>query len=87
MLILRHETCSSASVDLLNERQVPRELPVALTTREWGGVPYYETSARKNINVEGVFEDVLRQIIRAKTRTEEIKRREKERRKKKCVIL
>jgi len=49
--------------DLIQERQVPRDVGVALSGL-WGGVPYYETSARKRVNVEEVFEDVLRQIIR-----------------------
>lgn len=51
-------------VDLTSERQVAREIPVALTTQTWGGTPYYETSARKDLNVAPVFEDVLRQIVR-----------------------
>ena len=37
-------------MDLVNERQVRRETAVNLS-REWGGVPYYETSSRREINV------------------------------------
>jgi len=37
-------------LDLVNERQVRRETAVNLS-REWGGVPYYETSSRREINV------------------------------------
>jgi GTPase SAR1 family protein len=74
---------------LPDQRRVPREIPVALTTQTWGGVPYYETSARRNINVANVFEDVLRQIIRQKTANEEERRKVKERKKSrmKCIIL
>ncbi|CAD6584892.1 MAG: Ras- protein rsr1 [Cyphobasidiales sp. Tagirdzhanova-0007] len=76
-------------IDLVAERQVPREIPVALTTQTWGGVPYYETSARNNINVSAVFEDVLRQIVRQKTARDEVIRRQREEKKKKskCIIL
>jgi len=71
---------------------VPREIPVALTTQSWGGVPYYESSARRNVNVANVFEDVLRQIIRQRSVAEENGRRERESRKasrrgRGCVIL
>ena len=30
----------------------------------WGNIPYYETSARRRLNVNEVFVDVCRQIIR-----------------------
>lgn len=77
-----------STVDLYNERTVPREIPVALTTQTWGGVPYYETSARKNINVANVFEDVLRQIIRQKSSIEEQRRlRSKARKGSKCIVV
>ncbi|GAA5932761.1 hypothetical protein JCM3775_002229 [Rhodotorula graminis] len=51
-------------LDLQHERQVGREVAVNLS-RSWGGVPYYETSARKEINVAAIFEDVVRQMIKA----------------------
>ncbi|BGP43627.1 Ras-related protein rsr1 [Rhodotorula kratochvilovae] len=51
-------------LDLVHERQVPREVAVNLS-RSWGGVPYYESSARKEINVTEIFEDVVRQMIKA----------------------
>ncbi|TNY17326.1 putative ras-related protein RSR1 [Rhodotorula diobovata] len=51
-------------LDLTHERQVSREVAVHLS-RSWGGVPYYETSARKEINVNAIFEDVVRQMIKA----------------------
>ena len=77
------------AVDLYEERRVPREIPVALTAQTWRGVPYYETSARKNLNVANVFEDVVRQIIRQKSNAEQEKRDRKAQRKSKmkCVII
>ncbi|GJN94470.1 hypothetical protein Rhopal_007550-T1 [Rhodotorula paludigena] len=51
-------------LDLVHERQVARDAAVQLS-RSWGGVPYYETSARKEINVTEIFEDVVRQMIKA----------------------
>ncbi|GAA5834490.1 hypothetical protein JCM11251_007021 [Rhodosporidiobolus azoricus] len=51
-------------LDLVAERQVPREVAINLS-RSWGGVPFYETSARKEINVTEIFEDVVRQMIKA----------------------
>ncbi|GAA5846755.1 hypothetical protein JCM5353_008825 [Sporobolomyces roseus] len=53
-----------SKLDLTNERQVSRETAVNLS-REWGGVPYYETSSRREINIEEVFADVTRQMIKA----------------------
>ncbi|GAA5926681.1 uncharacterized protein JCM15063_000342 [Sporobolomyces koalae] len=53
-----------SKLDLVNERQVKREVAVELS-KAWGGVPYYETSSRKEINVEEVFADVTRQMIKA----------------------
>lgn len=50
--------------DLIAERQVPREAAIRLS-QAWGGVPFYETSARKEINISQVFDDVLRQMIKA----------------------
>jgi GTPase SAR1 family protein len=46
--------------DLRSERQVPREIGTNLS-RAWGNVPYYEASARKKINVDEVFADIVRQ--------------------------
>ncbi|CAH7687258.1 P-loop containing nucleoside triphosphate hydrolase protein [Phakopsora pachyrhizi] len=48
----------------LEERTVQRSWAVGLS-QDWGGVPYYETSARKRINVEEVIADLIRQIIKA----------------------
>jgi len=46
--------------DLVDDRQVSREMAIRLATL-WG-VPYYETSARLNINVDNVFLDIVRQM-------------------------
>ncbi|GAA6052920.1 Ras-related protein RSR1 [Rhodotorula toruloides] len=72
-------------LDLLSERQVGREVAVNLS-KSWGGVPYYETSARKEINVNEIFEDVVRQMIKADHATP---RRNRSNRpaKRKCTIL
>ncbi|KAK4056420.1 Ras- protein rsr1 [Microbotryomycetes sp. JL221] len=34
-------------------------------SQDWGGIPYFETSARKDLNVRDVFEDLVRQMIKA----------------------
>jgi small GTP-binding protein len=47
--------------DLRTDRQVPREVGTSLS-KAWGNVPYYEASARKRINVDEIFADVVRQI-------------------------
>lgn len=47
--------------DLRSERQVPREVGTNLS-KAWGNIPYYETSARKRINVDQIFTDLVRQM-------------------------
>ncbi|TKY87811.1 hypothetical protein EX895_003392 [Sporisorium graminicola] len=47
--------------DLRADRQVPREVGTSLS-KAWGNVPYYEASARKRVNVDEIFADVVRQI-------------------------
>ena len=47
--------------DLEEERMVSREQGMMLS-QQWGGKPFYETSARYKINVDEVFYDVVRQI-------------------------
>lgn len=49
--------------DLEEERMVSREQGMELS-QQWGGKPFYETSARFKINVEQVFYDLVRQINR-----------------------
>ncbi|KAJ4355462.1 Ras- protein rsr1 [Didymosphaeria variabile] len=48
--------------DLEDDRAVPRARAFKLS-QEWGGVPYYEASARRRANVDEVFVDLCRQII------------------------
>lgn len=74
--------------DLRTERQVPREIGTNLS-RAWGNVPYYETSARKRINVDEVFADVVRQC-RAFEAADGGANRDREGRKgdkKKCLVM
>lgn len=47
--------------DLKPDRQVPREIGTSLS-KAWGNVPYYEASARRRVNVDEVFADVVRQV-------------------------
>lgn len=49
--------------DLEEDRAVPRARAFALS-QTWGNAPYYETSARRRANVNEVFVDLCRQIIR-----------------------
>ncbi|GAA5796890.1 RAP1A, member of ras oncogene family [Helicostylum pulchrum] len=49
--------------DLEEERMVSREQSMELS-QQWGGKPFYETSARFKINVDQVFYDLVRQINR-----------------------
>ncbi|GAA5901383.1 uncharacterized protein JCM6883_000195 [Sporobolomyces salmoneus] len=63
-----------SKLDLINERQVKREVAVQLS-QSWGGVPYYETSSRKEINIEEVFADITRQMIKAEQLTPQYQRR------------
>ncbi|CCH58882.1 hypothetical protein TBLA_0B00370 [Henningerozyma blattae CBS 6284] len=49
--------------DLIDERVVPVEEGIALSG-EWGKVPFYETSALLRSNVDEVFVDLVRQILR-----------------------
>ncbi|OBZ72621.1 Ras-related protein Rap-1 [Grifola frondosa] len=49
-------------LDLASEREVPRATIQELATR-WG-IPFYETSAKRNWHVTDVFEDLVRQMRR-----------------------
>lgn len=49
--------------DLEEDRAVARAKAFALS-QSWGNAPYYETSARRRANVNEVFVDLCRQIIR-----------------------
>jgi hypothetical protein len=49
--------------DLEEDRAVSRARAFQVS-QSWGRVPYYETSARRRANVDEVFKDLCRQIIR-----------------------
>jgi len=49
--------------DLEEDRAVSRGRAFQIS-QQWGRVPYYETSARRRANVDEVFKDLCRQIIR-----------------------
>ncbi|KAK5959847.1 Ras family GTPase RSR1 PWA37_002915 [Arxiozyma heterogenica] len=49
--------------DLIDERVISVEDGIAVSSK-WGKVPFYETSALLKSNVDEVFIDVVRQIIR-----------------------
>lgn len=49
--------------DLEEDRAVSRSRAFSLS-QTWGNAPYYETSARRRANVNEVFVDLCRQIIR-----------------------
>ena len=52
--------------DLEDGRAVSRARAFAVS-ESWGHAPYYETSARRRANVDEVFVDLCRQIIRKDT--------------------
>ncbi|KAI8376707.1 ras related protein 1b [Choanephora cucurbitarum] len=66
--------------DLENERAVSREKGMSLS-QQWGGKPFYETSARFKINVDEVFYDVVRQINKQNPSKDKTKKKFK------CLIL
>lgn len=66
--------------DLEDERMVSREQGMELSN-QWGGRPFYETSARYKINVDEVFYDLVRQI------NTQLPAKDKQRKKFKCIIL
>ncbi|APA11004.1 hypothetical protein sscle_07g057740 [Sclerotinia sclerotiorum 1980 UF-70] len=49
--------------DLEQDRMVSRQVAFNIS-QSWGNAPYYETSARRRANVDEVFIDLCRQIIR-----------------------
>jgi hypothetical protein len=59
------------------------EVPVGLL-KAWGGVLYYETSVREEINVAEVFEDVIRQMVKVGVGREDDGRK---RRRRKCIVV
>ncbi|GAA6008370.1 hypothetical protein JCM10207_000104 [Rhodosporidiobolus poonsookiae] len=73
-------------LDLVAERQVPRDTAINLS-RSWGGVPFYETSARKEINVNEVFCDLVRQLVKAHGTSARPAARRSASRRRRCTIL
>ncbi|KAJ3053432.1 Ras- protein Rap-1A [Rhizophlyctis rosea] len=67
--------------DLEDDRVVTREQGNGLAS-QWGGCTFLETSARKKVNVDEVFFDLVRQINRSLPEKEK-----KKEGKKKCNIL
>lgn len=66
--------------DLEEERVVSREQGMELS-QQWGGKPFYETSARFKINVDEVFYDLVRQINR------QMPFKDKQKKRLKCIVL
>lgn len=66
--------------DLEEERMVSREQGMMLS-QQWGGKPFYETSAMYKINVDEVFYDLVRQINRQNPGKDKMKKRLK------CIVL
>lgn len=66
--------------DLEDERMVSREQGMMLS-QQWGGKPFYETSARFCTNVNEVFYDLVRQI------NNQIPGKDKHKKKLKCLVL
>ena len=58
--------------DLEEDRAVSRARAFAVS-EGWGNAPYYETSARRRANVDEVFEDLCRQIIRKDMATAQLR--------------
>lgn len=77
--------------DLEEDRAVSRNRAIHLS-QSWGRVPFYETSARKRQNVDEVFMDLCRQIMRNEavqdeTRSERSEKKPPGKKKGFCLIL
>merc|ERR1719150_2255282 len=55
--------------DLTDEREVTKEEATRLAENEWE-VPFFETSAKTNINVEACFHQLIREIKKSKNEWE-----------------
>ncbi|KAI9316635.1 ras related protein 1b [Dichotomocladium elegans] len=62
--------------DLDEDRMVSREQGMMLS-QQWGGKPFYETSAMYKINVDEVFFDLVRQINRRSPKSTRERHRKK----------
>ncbi|KAG0201441.1 Ras- protein Rap-1A [Mortierella sp. GBA30] len=67
--------------DLEDDRKVSQERG-KLLSEKWGGIPFYETSARTRINVDEVFYDLVRMINRQNPIS-----KDKAKKTKKCILL
>ena len=72
-------------LDLTNEREVSVQKLQDLSA-QWGGVSIYETSAKRNWNVQDVFADLVRQM-RERIPPETRKGRRRDRLKGLCVVM
>ena len=66
--------------DLEEDRVVSVEDGIRVS-QEWGQVPFYETSARNRTNIDEVFSDVLRQIMKKEASILAEKKEQKEKNK------
>ncbi|KAI9320557.1 ras related protein 1b [Dichotomocladium elegans] len=66
--------------DLEHERVVTTQQGMVLS-QQWGGTPFYETSAMFKINVDEVFHDLVRQI------SQRTPPRKKHKKKMRCLLL
>lgn len=69
-------------LDLVTEREVSR-LAIQDLSSQWG-IPFYETSAKRNWHITEVFEDLLRQM-RKRYPADPLKKRKK--RPSACAIM
>jgi Ras-related protein Rap-1B len=63
--------------DLEEDRAVSRARAFAVS-QSWGNAPYYETSARRRANVNEVFVDLCRQIIRKDIQAAQVRQQQQE---------
>lgn len=63
--------------DLEEDRAISRARAFQVS-QQWGNAPYYETSARRRANVDEVFVDLCRQIIRKDLHLNELREQELE---------
>lgn len=73
--------------DLVNEREVQIGTISSLSQR-WG-LPFFETSAKKNWHVVDVFEDLIRQMRKCYPEVEHAKptKPKKKRNQRRCLIM
>lgn len=61
--------------DMEEDRAVSRARAFAVS-QAWGNAPYYETSARRRANVDEVFVDLCKQIMRKDSATAQVREME-----------